>query len=104
MAGLLDALPDFAIAVDAFVFAARRAFQIHRPSCGAVSLDEAMLLALCGLAQGDHDAPLDASLNVLMAPTAKRVAASRLKVFANALAHAGLRLSPAAGDAGVRIN
>jgi len=104
MAGLLDALPDFAIAMDAFFFGARRAFQVHRPSCCAVSLDEAMLLALCGLAQSDHDAPLDASLNVLMAPSAKRVAASRLKVFANALAQSGLRLAPAAGDAGARIN
>ncbi len=104
MAGLLEALPDFAIAMDAFFFGTRRAFQVHRPSCCAVSLDEAMLLALCGLAQGDHDAPLDASLNVLMAPTAKRVAASRLKIFAAALAHAGLRLSPAAGEAGARIN
>jgi len=104
MAGLLEALPDFAIAMDAFFFGARRAFRVHRPSCCAVSLDEAMLLALCGLAQGDHDAPLDASLNVLMAPTARRVAATRLKVFASALAQAGLRLSPAAGEAGARIN
>jgi hypothetical protein len=104
MAGLLDALPDFAIAMDAFFFGARRAFQVHRPSCCAVSLDEAMLLALCGLVQGDHDVPLDASLDVLMTPTAKRVAASRLKVFASALAQAGLRLSPAAGEAGARIN
>jgi len=39
-----------------------------------------------------------------MAPTASRVAGIRLKAFAVALAQAGLRLSPAAGEAGARLN
>jgi hypothetical protein len=104
LAGLLDALPDFAIAMDAFLFGARRAMEIHRPECSSVSRDEATLVALCGLAQGDFDGPLLASPDIMMAPTASRVAAIRLKTFAVALASAGLRLAPAAGDAGGRLN
>jgi hypothetical protein len=104
MAGLLDALPDFAIAMDAFLFGARRPMQVHRPTCGQVSRDEATLVALCGLAQGEMDRPLLASLDILMAPTASRVAAIRLKSFAMALAGAGLRLAPPGGDAGGRLH
>jgi hypothetical protein len=103
-AGVLDALPDFAIAMDAFLFGARRAIEIHLPTCSKVSRDEATVVALCGLAQSDHDGPMMASLDVLMAPTASRVAGIRLKAFAVALAQAGLRLSPAAGEAGARLN
>ena len=103
-AGLLEALPDFAIAMDAFLFGARRAIEIHLPTCSSVSRDEATLVALCGLAQGDLDGPLLASLDVMMAPTASRVAAIRLKAFAMALGSAGLRLAPAAGAAGGRLN
>ncbi len=78
MAGLLDALPDFAIAMDAFLFGARRAIEIHQPACSSVSRDEATLVALCGLAQGDFDAPRLASLDIMMATTASRVAGIRL--------------------------
>jgi hypothetical protein len=104
VAGLLGALPDFAIAMDAFLFGARRAMEIHQPNCSAVSRDEATLVALCGLAQGDFDGPLLASLDIMMAPTASRVAAIRLKAFAVALACAGLPLAPPAGDAAGRLN
>jgi hypothetical protein len=103
-AGVLEALPDFAIAMDAFLFGARRAIEIHLPTCSKVSRDEATVVALCGLAQSDHDGPMMASLDMLMAPTASRVAGIRLKAFAVALAQAGLRLSPAAGEAGARLN
>jgi hypothetical protein len=103
-AGVLEALPDFAIAMDAFLFGARRALEIHLPTMSEVSQDEAILVALCGLAQSDHDGPMMASLDGLMAPTASRVAGIRLKAFAVALAQAGLRLSPAAGEAGARLN
>ncbi len=104
VAGLLAALPDFAVAMDAFLFGARRAMQIHIPACSSVSRDEAVLVALCGLAQGDLDGPLAASLDVLMAPTASRVAATRLKAFAVALSAAGLRLAPQPGDTGARLH
>jgi len=104
LAGLLEVLPDFAIAMDAFLFGARRTIEIHRPTCANVSRDEATLVALCGLAQGDFDGPLVASLDVMMAPTASRVAALRLKVFAVALASAGLRLAPPSGDGAGRVN
>lgn len=103
-AGLLSVLPDFAIAMDAFLFGARRAIHIHLPTCSQVSRDEATLVALCGLAQSDHDTRMMASLDVLMAPTASRVAGIRLKAFAVALAQAGLRLAPAAGEPGARLN
>jgi hypothetical protein len=103
-AGVLEVLPDFAIAMDAFLFGTRRAMEIHRPDCSSVSRDEATLVALCGLAQGDFDGPLLASLDIMMAPTASRVAAMRLKVFSVALASAGLRLAPPAGDAAGRLN
>lgn len=104
LAGLLEVLPDFAIAMDAFLFGARRAMEIHQPTCSSVSRDEATLVALCGLAQADYDQPLMASLDVLMAPTASRVAAVRLKAFAVALGSAGLRLAPLPGAAAGRLN
>jgi hypothetical protein len=104
VAGLLEALPDFAIAMDAFLFGARRTMEIHLPACSCVSNDEATVVALCGLAQGDFDGPLVASLELLMVPTASRVAAIRLKVFAVALADGGLRLTQPAGDAAGRLN
>ena len=104
MAGLIAALPDFAIAMDAFFFGARRSLEIHLPTCSAVSHDEATLVALCALAQVDGDGPLAASLDVMMAPTASRIAGERLKTFASALADAGLRLAPLPGDAGGRLN
>jgi hypothetical protein len=103
-AGLIEVLADFAIAMDAFLFGARRAIEIHLPTCAQVSRDEATLVALCGLAQSDHDGPLMASLDLLMAPTASRVAGIRLKAFAIALAQAGLRLAPAPGEPGARLN
>src|SRR5689334_17732388 len=43
MAGLIEVLPDFAIAMDAFLFGARRAIEIHLPACSKVSRDEATL-------------------------------------------------------------
>ena len=43
VAGVLDALPDFAIAMDAFFFGARRTMRVHLPSCSQVSSDEAMI-------------------------------------------------------------
>lgn len=104
MAGLIGVLPDFAIAMDAFLFGARRAIHIHLPTCTMVSRDEATLVALCGLAQGDHDGPMMASLDLLMAPTASRVAGIRLKAFATALAQAGLWLAAVPGEPGARLN
>ncbi len=103
-AGLLDALGDFAIAMDALMFGARRALSIHLPPCSQVSHDEAILVALCGLAQSDHDGPVMLSLDRLMAAATSSVAAVRLKAFAMALAEAGLRLSPAPGEAGAGLH
>jgi hypothetical protein len=103
-AGLLEALPDFAIAMDALFFGARRGLQVHLPTCSAISGDEAMLIALCMLAQIDCDGPLAASLDVMMVPTASRVAGVRLKAFTGALASAGLRLVPAISDGAAAVH
>ena len=103
-AGLLEVLPDFTIAMDAFMFGARRALRIHLPTCSTVSRDEAVLVALCGLAQADHDGPMMGSLEKLMVPAASRVACLRLKSFAMGLAEVGFRLSPAPGEAGARLH
>jgi hypothetical protein len=99
-AGLIDVLPDFSIAMDALVFGARRRLHIHLPPCSEVSRDEATLVALCALAQGDHDAPFRASLDLLMVPTASSVVAGRLKTLVVALRRAGLRLLPPSAEAG----
>lgn len=103
-AGLLRLLPDFAIAMDAFLFGATRAMEINEPTCPGVSRDEATVVALCALAQGEFEGPLAASLDVLMAPAASREAAVRLKVFAASLADAGLRLAPEPGPAAGRLH
>lgn len=103
-AGLLDALPDFAIAMDAFLFGTRRALQVHRPPCSAVSADEATLVTLCCLAQANLDKQLMASLDALMMPGAARVAAVRLKAFTGALSGAGLALWPSVDAGAGRLN
>ncbi len=104
VAGVLEALPDFVIAMDTVFFGTRRALRVHLPTCSQVSRDEATIVALCGLAQGDHDGPFGASLDVLMAPSAARVATERLKGFAATLGRAGLRLAPPVGETGALIN
>jgi hypothetical protein len=98
-AGILDALADFSIAMEAVFFGARRSLEIHQPTCSVVSGDEATLLALCTMAQIGYDAGLAGSLDVMIVPAASRVADVRLKAFASALLEAGLRLAPHAGNA-----
>jgi hypothetical protein len=103
-AGLIALLPDFAIAMDAYLFGARRAMEINEPTCPGISRDEATLVALCGLAQGRFDGSLTASLDHLMAPTASRAAAARLTTFAVSLGHAGLMLAPETEEASGRLH
>lgn len=103
-ANLLEALPDFAIAMDAYLFGARRGLDIHLPTCSCVSDDEATLVALCGLAQSGHQSLLHASLARLVVPTAARVAAERLTNFSLSLARAGLHLAASHGEPGARLN
>src|SRR5258707_14624791 len=62
MAGLLEVLPDFAIAMDAFLFGARRAMEIHLPTGSTGSRHEATPRALRGPAPGDSYGPLVAAL------------------------------------------
>ena len=72
MAGLLVALPEFAMAMDAILFGIGRAIGIHRPPCSTISRDEAVFIALCGLAQADLQGPLMASLNAMVGAEAAR--------------------------------
>lgn len=104
IAGLLEALPEFAMAMDAILFGIRRALNIHRPPCAEVSRDEAVLIALCGLAQADLGGPLAASLDAMLSPAASALAAARLKTFAAMLGAAGLELASARGDTGRRLH
>lgn len=103
-ANLLEALPDFVIAMDAYLFGARRGLEVHMPACSCVSDDEATLVALCGLAQSGHQSRLHASLARLVVPTAARVAAERLTNFSLSLARAGLHLAASHGEPGARLN
>ncbi len=99
LAGLHDALPDFATFMDVVLFGSRRALQIHAPTCSCMSDDEETVIALCGLAQLDRDGPLLASLNAILVPSASPAAAFRLKTFAVALGDAGLHIAPPSGAA-----
>jgi hypothetical protein len=94
LAGLRDTLSEFAILMDVLLFGARRALAIHAPSCACMSGDEAALIALCSLAQGERDGLLLASLGAMMVPAAADAAAFRFKLFAVALKDAGLNLPP----------
>jgi hypothetical protein len=102
--GTQRALPDFAMAMDAMLFGMRQPLEIHPPACPALSRDESILIALCGLAQGNHDGPLKASLDRMMEPMAAQSTAVRLKLFAVALGDAGIHFSTAPRDAAGRLN
>jgi len=104
LAGLLDVLPAFANLMDALLFGARRALEIHDPACSCLGGDEATLIALCALAQLDRDGPLLVTLDAMMVPAASPAAAMRLKTFAVELAEAGLRLSPPGGAAAAQLH
>jgi len=104
LAGLLDALPEFAMAMDAVLYGIGRALEIHRPKCSAISHDEAVLIALCGLAQAHLADPLAASLDALLGPEAAEIVGARLMAFAARLDAAGLELASARGDAGRHLH
>jgi hypothetical protein len=100
LAGLLDALPEFAMAMDIILFGLGRALEIHQPPCSVVSGDEALLIALCEMAQADLAGPLASSLDAMLCPEASAVVVERLTAFATMLGAAGLELGSVRGDAG----
>lgn len=104
LAGLRDTLTEFATLMDVLLFGARRALAIHAPSCACMSGDEAALIALCSLAQGNRDGLLLASLDAMMVPAAANAAALRFKLFGMALKDAGLHLPPQKSAAVGRLN
>ena len=91
-AGLAEALPPFADAMEAVQFSARRALDVRAPACPSLSRDEERLLTLCRLSQAGCEALVMASLAVIMMPGNRRVASLRLAMATAALAEAGLRL------------
>jgi hypothetical protein len=104
MAGLSEALPEFAMAMDAILFGIGRTLEIQRPSCPTVSRDEAVLIALCALAQAHLGGPLTASLDAMLGSGAAEVVVARLTAFAAMLCAAGLQLSPVEGETGGRLH
>jgi hypothetical protein len=104
MAGLIEALPEFAMAMDVILFGVGRVLEIHRPPCSTISRDEAVFIALCGLAQARLGGPLMASLNAMLGPKAAEVVRTRLTTFAAMLGGAGLDLASAQGEVGRRLH
>jgi hypothetical protein len=104
LAGVLDALPEFAMAMDAVLFGIGRALEIHRPKCSVISQDEAVLIALCGLAQAHLADPLAASLDAMLGPEAAEIVGARLMTFAAMLGAAGLELASARGEGGRHLH
>ena len=98
IAGLLKALPEFAMAMDAILFAIGPVLEIRRMPCATISQDEAVFIALCGLAQADFNQPLATSLNAMLGAEAAEVVQARLTTFAAMLGAAGLDLGLAQGD------
>jgi len=103
-AGLLEALPEFAMAMDGILFSIGRTLEIHRPPHSTVSRDEAVFIALCGLAQADLGRPLSASLNGMLGAEAAEVVRARLTAFATILGGAGLDLASAQSAMGRRLH
>lgn len=99
-AGLIDALPAFASAMDAILHGTRRPLAIHDPRCAGASRDEAMFVALLGLAQRRLDGRLAACAMSLFDPGYAVVVVHRLTSFAALLDAAGLGIGPRPGDAG----
>jgi hypothetical protein len=104
MAGLIEALPEFAMAMDVILFGIGRVLEIRRPPCSTISRDEAVFIALCGLAQARLGGPLMASLNAMLGPKAAEVVRARLTTFAAMLGGAGLDLASAQGEVGRRLH
>jgi hypothetical protein len=92
------------MAMDVILSGIGRALEIHRPRCSTISRDEAVFIALCGLAQADLGGPLVASLSAMLGPEAAEVVRGHLTTFAAMLGAAGLDLVSAQGDVGSRLH
>jgi hypothetical protein len=104
MAGLLEALPEFAMVMDAILLGIGRAMEIHPALCSTISRDEAVLIALCGLAQADLGGPLAASLNAMLGAETAEIVGVRLTTFVAMLAAAGLDLASGRCDPDRRLH
>jgi hypothetical protein len=100
LARMRPALPHFAMLMDTVLCGLARPIEIHPPPAPILSPDEALLVALCGLAQGGLEGPLQACLSAMLPPESCRMATVQLKLFAVALGEAGLGSAPPICGAG----
>ncbi|MBS0220175.1 MAG: hypothetical protein JSR91_05475 [Proteobacteria bacterium] len=89
-AGLRQALPHFALVMDAVLCGVRRPLEIYPPTAPIVSPDEGTLLALFGLAQDGLSGPLASCLSAMLPPSNCAVATVQSRLLAVQLKEAGL--------------
>lgn len=94
LAGLRQALPHFALAMDAVLCGMRRPLEIHPLTAPIVGADEGTLLALFGLAQDGLDGPLAACFSAMLPPRNCSVATVQSRLLAGLLKEAGLGMAP----------
>ena len=94
-AGLVDALPDFLVMMEAVAGGVRRPLEVRCLPCNRVSADEAILFDVVRCGQAHDCASLFRLFGVVLKPTATRVAGMRGYAFAVAMADAKFPLRPA---------
>ena len=97
--GVLDALDDFARAMARLDRDARNKLQLAPMACRRICEHEAVLIALWRDASHGTTARLDATLSLLVHPTATSVLASAMRACAAAFAASGLPLNGTAPQA-----
>lgn len=95
VAGLGDALPEFAMFMDTVLHGVHTPLGIHPPPCPRLGTDEARMLTAFGLARCGYGLPLHRHLATMLAPTAARVAGGHLEAFVEQLRDAQIDLAPA---------
>jgi hypothetical protein len=90
LAGLHQALPHFALVMDAVLCGVKRPLEIYPLMTPIVGADEGTLLALFGLAQDGLNGPLAACFSAMLPPSNCAVATVQSRLLADLLKKAGL--------------
>jgi hypothetical protein len=98
LAGLHQALPHFALVMDAVLCGITRPLEIFPPTAPIVGPDEGTLLALFGLAQDGLNGPLAACFSAMLPPSNCAVATVQSRLLASRLREAGLASSAGGGN------
>jgi hypothetical protein len=98
LAGLRQALPYFALVMDAVLCGMRRPLEIYPLTAPIVGPDEGTLLALFGLAQDGLNEPLAACFAAMLPPRHCAVATVQLRLLAGLLKEAGLGSATGGGN------